>query len=85
MSGSARRSLAREDDRASAGACRGRRSGANPASADAWLGPVNVPYRQNRAVIFNSDLFHATAPLDFKPGYANRRVNVTMLFGRRHG
>ncbi len=47
--------------------------------------PVNVPYRQNRAVIFNSDLFHATAPLDFKPGYANRRVNVTMLFGRRHG
>ena len=47
--------------------------------------PVNVPYRQNRAVIFNSDLFHATAPLDFKPGYENRRINVTMLFGRRHG
>lgn len=44
---------------------------------------VNVPYRRNRAVIFNSDLFHATAPLDFRPGYENRRVNVTMLFGRR--
>lgn len=48
---------------------------------------VNVPYRQNRAVIFNSDLFHATAPLRFRPGYDNRRINVTMLFGRRqaHG
>jgi len=45
--------------------------------------PVAVPYRQNRAVIFNSDLFHATAPLRFKPGYGNRRINVTMLFGRR--
>ncbi|MBM3549399.1 MAG: tetratricopeptide repeat protein [Alphaproteobacteria bacterium] len=45
--------------------------------------PVNIPYRQNRVVIFNSDLFHATAPLDFKPGYENRRVNVTMLFGKR--
>lgn len=45
--------------------------------------PVNVSYRQNRAVIFNSDLFHATAPLRFRPGYDNRRVNVTMLFGRR--
>ncbi len=47
------------------------------------VAPVNVPYRQNRAVIFNSDLFHATAPLNFKPGYENRRVNVTMLFGKR--
>jgi Flp pilus assembly protein TadD len=47
--------------------------------------PVNVPYRQNRAVIFNSDLFHATAPLRFRPGYENRRINVTMLFGRRDG
>lgn len=47
--------------------------------------PVNVPYRQNRAVIFNSDLFHATAPLRFRPGYENRRINVTMLFGDRAG
>ena len=47
--------------------------------------PVEVPYRQNRAVIFDSDLFHTTAPLTFKPGYENRRINVTMLFGKRHG
>lgn len=44
---------------------------------------VNVPYRQNRAVMFNSDLFHETGSLNFKDGYENRRINVTMLFGRR--
>jgi len=44
---------------------------------------VAVPYRQNRAVIFDSDLYHETGPLDFRDGYENRRLNVTMLFGRR--
>ena len=44
---------------------------------------VTIPYRQNRAIIFNSDLFHATAGLRFRPGYENRRVNVTMLYGDR--
>jgi tetratricopeptide (TPR) repeat protein len=51
--------------------------------AGSGVTPVEVPYRQNRGVIFNSDLFHATAPLKFKPGYESRRINVTMLFGRR--
>jgi tetratricopeptide (TPR) repeat protein len=45
--------------------------------------PVKVPYRQNRAVIFDSDLFHATDRFAFAEGYENRRINVTMLFGRR--
>jgi tetratricopeptide (TPR) repeat protein len=44
---------------------------------------VTVPYRANRAVIFDSDLFHETDLLEFKEGYLNRRINVTMLFGRR--
>jgi hypothetical protein len=44
---------------------------------------TKIPYRCNRAVIFHSDLFHATDELDFKPGYENRRINVTMLFGVR--
>jgi tetratricopeptide (TPR) repeat protein len=44
---------------------------------------VHIPYRQNRAVIFNSDLFHASAGLQFKGGYENRRINVTMLYGDR--
>ncbi len=45
---------------------------------------VRVPHKQNRAVIFNSDLFHATDDIDFKDGYENRRINVTLLYGRRH-
>jgi Flp pilus assembly protein TadD len=44
---------------------------------------VTVPYRCNRAVIFDSDLFHETDRLDFAEGYRNRRINVTMLFGLR--
>lgn len=42
-----------------------------------------VPYRCNRAVIFNSDLLHRTDRIEFKPGYENRRINITMLFGNR--
>ena len=45
--------------------------------------PVTVPYRRNRVVIFDSDLFHRTDDLDFRPGYENRRINVTILFGNR--
>ena len=45
--------------------------------------PVPVPHRQNRVVIFNSDLIHETAPLKFREGYENRRVNITMLYGKR--
>ena len=44
---------------------------------------VVVPHRCNRAVLFNSDLFHATDSIRFRPGYENRRINVTMLFGDR--
>jgi hypothetical protein len=44
---------------------------------------VTIPYRANRAIIFNSDLFHATAEVRFRPEYENRRVNITMLYGER--
>jgi len=40
-----------------------------------------IPYRCNRAVLFNSSLFHESDAIHFKPGYENRRVNVTYLFG----
>jgi len=46
---------------------------------------VRVPYRQNRSVIFNSDLFHETDTLRFREGYEHRRINVTMLYGFRLG
>lgn len=42
-----------------------------------------VPHRCNRAVIFDSDLFHATDQIRFQDGYENRRINLTFLFGRR--
>jgi hypothetical protein len=45
--------------------------------------PVTVPYRANRAVVFASDLFHETDTIDFAEGYLNRRINVTLLYGRR--
>jgi len=41
-----------------------------------------VPYRCNRAVLFNSNLFHETDTIHFKDGYENRRINITYLFGR---
>ena len=44
---------------------------------------IHIPYRENRAIIFNSDLFHATAEVNFGSGYEERRVNITMLYGVR--
>ena len=46
-------------------------------------GAIYVPYKYNRCVMFDSNLFHKTADVNFHPGWDNRRVNVTMLFGRR--
>jgi hypothetical protein len=42
-----------------------------------------VPYRQNRCVVFNSDLFHRTDDIHFRDGYEHRRINITMLYGTR--
>lgn len=44
---------------------------------------IRVPYRRNRAIIFNSDLFHATEAVRFRPDYRSHRINVTMLYGDR--
>lgn len=44
---------------------------------------VTIPYRQNRAVVFNSDLFHETDRISFRDGYEHRRVNITLLYGKR--
>jgi tetratricopeptide (TPR) repeat protein len=41
-----------------------------------------VPYRENRAVLFESRLFHRSDAPHFAAGYENRRINVTLLFGR---
>ena len=54
----------------------------------AWLKEVGaeavrIPYRANRAVVFNSDLFHETDEIAFKDDYLSRRINVTLLYGFR--
>ncbi|MDH5429997.1 MAG: hypothetical protein OEY57_17700, partial [Nitrospirota bacterium] len=45
--------------------------------------PITIPHRQNRAVIFNSNLFHETDVIDFHDTYESRRINVTLLYGHR--
>ena len=44
----------------------------------------NIPYRFNRAVLFNSAYFHETDEIDFKDEYEGRRINNTYLFGDRN-
>jgi hypothetical protein len=51
--------------------------------AEAGGAPITIGYRANRAVLFNSSLFHETDRFRFRPGYATRRINITMLFGDR--
>ncbi len=45
---------------------------------------VTIPYRANRAIIFNSDLFHETDQCRFQDRYECRRINVTLLYGNRN-
>ncbi|MCY3729632.1 MAG: tetratricopeptide repeat protein [Nitrospira sp.] len=45
--------------------------------------PVKVPYRANRALVFNSDLFHESDTCTFRDEYVSRRINITFLYGRR--
>ena len=52
----------------------------------AWLESVGakrvrIPHRSNRAVVFDSGLYHGSDEFRFKQGYENRRVNITMLYG----
>jgi tetratricopeptide (TPR) repeat protein len=44
---------------------------------------IKIPYRANRAVVFNSDLFHESDDISFKHDYRSRRINITLLYGYR--
>ena len=44
---------------------------------------TNIPYKFNRAVLFNSAYFHETDKINFKDVYEGRRINITYLFGNR--
>ena len=43
---------------------------------------TQVPYRANRAVLFEARLFHRSDAPRFAPGYVNHRINLTLLYGR---
>jgi hypothetical protein len=60
-----------------------RRDIIKPFLRDQGARAITVPYRQNRAILFNSDLFHATAEVRFRSDYESRRINITMLYGDR--
>ena len=42
---------------------------------------LRVPYAENRAVIFESRLFHRSDAPHFADGYENHRINLTLLYG----
>ncbi|MGO8071081.1 tetratricopeptide repeat protein [Rhizobium leguminosarum] len=42
-----------------------------------------IPYRCNRAMIFDSSLFHASNGVNFKRSHEGGRLNLTFLFGLR--
>lgn len=43
---------------------------------------LTASYRQNRAVLFRSRLFHYSDSPEFAPGYENYRINLTLLYGQ---
>jgi len=43
---------------------------------------VTVPYRCNRAAVFDGMIAHSTDAFRFKDRYENRRINITLLYGR---
>lgn len=60
----------------------------NEAEVRAFLARSNagftrIPHRANRAIFFQSDLFHKTSDCRFAEGYLNKRINVSLLFGDR--
>ncbi len=43
---------------------------------------LRISYRENRAVLFESRLFHWSDAPEFALGYENHRINLTFLYGR---
>ncbi len=43
---------------------------------------LRIPYRENRAALFELRLFHWSDAPEFAVGYENNRINLTLLYGR---
>ena len=64
------------------------RGGGRTAAVRAFLarggeGNVTVPYRCNRAVVFDSNLFYETDTFDFRDAFDGWRTSLTFLYGER--
>jgi Flp pilus assembly protein TadD len=44
---------------------------------------IVIPHRSNRAVMFHSNLFHRSDRFTFADDFESRRINISLLFGRR--
>ena len=44
---------------------------------------IVIPHRSNRAVMFHSNLFHRSDHFAFADDFESRRINISLLFGRR--
>ncbi len=44
---------------------------------------LSVPYRCNRAAIFHAGLLHQTSQFQFRDAYPDRRISITLIYGRR--
>jgi Flp pilus assembly protein TadD len=44
---------------------------------------IVIPHRSNRAVMFHSNLFHRSDRFAFADDFESRRINISLLFGRR--
>ncbi|MDX1575697.1 MAG: tetratricopeptide repeat protein, partial [Kiloniellales bacterium] len=44
---------------------------------------IVIPHRSNRAVMFHSNLFHRSDRFAFADAFESRRINISLLFGRR--
>jgi hypothetical protein len=45
--------------------------------------PHRVAHKQNRAILFQSELIHGSQPMHWKRGYETKRINLTLLFGKK--
>jgi hypothetical protein len=43
-----------------------------------------IPYKRSRMVLFKSHRLHHTDKCEWQPGYINRRINLSLLFGRNN-
>jgi len=61
---------------------------ASPDRVRAYLESSNaasrrIEYKANRAIVFDSRLFHKTDPVEFSPEFDGRRINMTFMIDKR--